>query len=119
MLVLRFRGDYRWAEKSDSNAFVSVTAAFIFTIANAFPLIAVGIPPSGDTGIELPVEWFFTGTIGMGLIGFALLWWVIFYYFVPRLRGERLVVDREEILDNGYGYWIMWHEIVKFNWRVA
>ena len=118
LLILRFRKDSHWAKKSRSNPSVSITAAFIFTIANAFPLIAVWIPPSGNTGIELPVEWYLTGTIGMGLIGFALLWWLILYYVVPRLKGQVLVVEKEELFDNGYGYHIIWHEIVKFNWRV-
>jgi hypothetical protein len=40
------------------------------------------------------------------------------YFVVPRVRGMRLQVEKEEVLDNGYGYWIMWHEIVRFNWVV-
>ncbi|OAL26972.1 hypothetical protein AYO22_03916 [Fonsecaea multimorphosa] len=118
LLVLRLYPGYHWASKSQSNAYVSISAALIFTIANAFPLVAVWIPPSGDTGITQPVKWYLTGTIGMGLIGFSLAYWLVFYYVVPRVKGQ-LEVEREEILDDGNGYWIMWHEIVKFNWRMA
>ncbi|KIW96185.1 uncharacterized protein Z519_03252 [Cladophialophora bantiana CBS 173.52] len=119
LLILRLRPGYHWASKSDSNAYVSISAALIFTIANAFPLVAVWIPPSGDTGITQPVKWYLTGTIGMGLIGFSLMYWVVFSYVVPRLKGKKLEVEREEILDDRNGYWIMWHEIVRFNWRVV
>ncbi|OAG40293.1 hypothetical protein AYO21_05384 [Fonsecaea monophora] len=119
LLVLRLAPGYHWASKSESNAWVSISAALLFTIANAFPLVAVWIPPSGDTGITQPVKWYLTGTIGMGLVGFSLAYWAVFYYLVPRLKGKRLEVEREEILDDRNGYWIMWHEIVRFNWRVA
>ncbi|OAL26463.1 hypothetical protein AYO20_10131 [Fonsecaea nubica] len=119
LLVLRLAPGYHWASKSESNAWVSISAALLFTIANAFPLVAVWIPPSGDTGITQPVKWYLTGTIGMGLVGFSLVYWAVFYYLVPRLKGKRLEVEREEILDDRNGYWIMWHEIVRFNWRVA
>ncbi|OAP58286.1 hypothetical protein AYL99_07376 [Fonsecaea erecta] len=119
LLVLRLRPGFHWASKSKSNAWVSLSAALIFTVANAFPLVAVWIPPSGDTGITQPVKWFLTGTIGMGLIGFSVLYWLVFSFVVPRLKGKQLEVEREEILDDGNGYWIMWHEIVRFNWRVA
>jgi hypothetical protein len=119
LLILRLHPGYHWAVKSGSYPIVSISAALLFTIANAFPLVAVWIPPSGDTGIKQPVKWFLTGTIGMGLIGFSIAYWAIFYYLVPYFKGEKLEVEREEVLDNGYGYWVMWHEIVRFNWRVA
>jgi hypothetical protein len=43
-------------------------------------------------------------------MGFILL-----YYVMPWIWGMRLEVEREEVLDDGYGYWVMWHEIVRSN----
>jgi hypothetical protein len=85
---------------------VSISAALVFTIANLFPLVAVWIPNPG-TSITPTVGWFVTGTVDMGFI--------LLYYVMPWIWGMRLEVEREEVLDDGYGYWVMWHEIVRSN----
>jgi Amino acid permease len=109
-----------WAGKSgERRAWLSVGAATVFVLGNLFPLVGIWIPPGAGGSVVVPtVEWFVTGTIGVGVVGLGLCWWLGLYFVVPRVRGMRLQVEKEEVLDNGYGYWIMWHEIVRFNWVV-
>lgn len=117
IIILRLRKASRWSKKSTSNKYVSFGTAVVFTVANFFPLVAVWIRPSGNSGIELPVKWWATGTIGVGLIGFALLYWAVLHYIVPWVLGRNLEVEREASYIKPYGYWIVWHEITSVNWR--
>jgi hypothetical protein len=118
LLVLRLNKSSRWSSKSDVNSIVSISAALVFTVANLFPLVAVWIPNPSTSFITPNVSWFVTGTVGMGLILLALFYWLVLYYVIPWIRGMRLEVEKEEVLDDGYGYWVMWHEIVRFNWVI-
>lgn len=117
ILVLRFRPSVHWADKSNSNKYISIGTALVFTIANCFPLIAVWFQPSGDSGLKLPFTWYATGTIGIGLMGFACLWWVGLRYVVPSLIGRELVVEREATFTSPWGYKVLFHEITSINWR--
>ncbi|KAK5076215.1 hypothetical protein LTR51_001895 [Lithohypha guttulata] len=117
MLVLRLKKTSHWSRKSASNKYTSFAAALIFTMANLFPLVAVWIKPSGTSGITLPVSWWATGTIGMGLLGFAVLYWVVLQYIVPKILGRDLEVEREFQFKKSHGYWVIWHEVTSVNWR--
>lgn len=107
-----------WSRKSTTSPWLSITSALIFTLGNLFPLVGVWIPREASSLITSSLKWFLTGTIGLGTVVAGLLWWVILFFVIPRIRGMSLDVDREPVLDDEYGYWVMWHEIVKFNWVV-
>lgn len=117
ILVLRFRPGAHWAAKSTSNKYISVVTALIFTVANFFPLVAVWFRPSGDSGLKLPVTWYATGTIGIGLIGVAFVWWVGLRYVVPMVTGRELTIDRESNFVVPWGYKVLYQEITSINWR--
>ncbi len=76
-------------------------------LGNLFPLVGIGFPLGSGSVIMPTVNWFVTGTIGMGFIVVVFVWWVGLYFVVPRIRGMQLEVAEE--------VWIMWHEIVRFN----
>jgi Amino acid permease len=117
LLYLRlFEAHTKWSTKSTSTPWLSISAAVIFTLGNLFPLVGIWIQPGAGSSIVPTVKWFVPGTIGMGLIIAGFLWWLGLYFVLPRIRGMGLEVEKEEVLDNGNGYWIMWHEIVRFNW---
>lgn len=117
ILVLRFRPGAHWATKSTSNKYVSVITAFIFTVANFFPLVAVWLRPSGNSGLKLPVTWYATGTIGVGLVAVACLWWVGLTYVIPMVTGRELTIDRERTFVSPWGYRVLSQEITSINWR--
>lgn len=117
ILVLRLTPSFHWSSKSKSNKYLSVSAALVFTVSNCFPLVAVWVQPSGNSGIVPPVHWWVTGTIGFGLLGFALLYWVGLEYVAPVIRGRELEVEREYQFKQDHGYWVIWHEVTSVNWR--
>lgn len=119
ILVLRLNKRAHWSQKSRSNKYVSFLTALVFTLANFFPLVAVWIQPDGISQISLPIKWWATGTIGMGLLGLALLYWLMLNYVVPRILGRDLEVERESQFKKDHGYWVVWHEVTSVNWRTT
>jgi len=116
-LRLRWLRAGRPDEHFSLNIWVSVSAAFVFTVANMFPLIAVWIPPSANDTVRPPYAWFATGTIGMGVVALAVVYWLVLHYVIPSLTGLHLEVEKETTFKHENGYWVFWHEIVTFSWR--
>jgi hypothetical protein len=52
----------------------------VFVLGNLFPLVGIWIPPGAGGSVVVPtVEWFVTGTIGVGgRVGALLVAWVVF-----------------------------------------
>jgi len=117
IIVLRLNKRVGWSRKSSSNSYVSFATALVFTLANFFPLVAVWIKPDGTSQISLPVKWWATGTIGMGLLVLALVYWLVLNYVVPSILGRELEVEREPQFKRDHGYWVIWHEVTSVNWR--
>lgn len=140
LLFLRFSSARKWALKSKANPFVSVSAALLFTIVNAFPIISAWVPPSKtvkhlDTsnnnttsnGLEssFPIgsknPWFATPTVGWSLIALGVAYWFGFYYVVPRIgshKGKELKVRRRLFFQEEHGYPVQWHEQLNFSWII-
>lgn len=128
LLFLRFSSARKWALKSKTNSYVSTTAALLFTIANAFPIISAWVPPSEivhDVDASLPVgnkyPWFTTPTIGWGLITLSVTYWFGFYYLVPQIgdhKGKEMKVHRKLFFQEEHGYPVQWHEQLNFSWVV-
>ncbi|KAL1648359.1 hypothetical protein SLS58_002112 [Diplodia intermedia] len=119
-----------WRAKSPFNHYISTTCAFVFFIANLYPLIGNWIPPSKITetssGPSLQdlvpdYPWYLVPAVGWALIGCGVLYWGAFVFFVPQIgyrKGKEFVVEREPFFHIEHGYHVQWHEIVSFNWVV-
>lgn len=123
MLYLRFFT--RWSTKSLVPSWLSVLAAFVYALANGFPLIAVWIPPShssGDVYDLIPgFPWYMTGMLSWILLGCGVLYWSCFRYVLPRVgarKGKEFVVEREPVFRMQDGERVQWHEIVLHSWVV-
>ncbi|MCJ1460573.1 hypothetical protein MMC28_010955 [Mycoblastus sanguinarius] len=106
---------------SGFNTVVSTVAAALFTIANAFPIIAAWIPPTGklhaSTGIYFP--WYATPTVGWTVIALGFVYWLVFRYIVPHIgdhKGKKLKVQRKLFFHEEHQYPVQWHEQLKFDW---
>lgn len=127
LLFLRSTSARKWAQKSESNAFVSVIAALVFTVANAFPIIAAWVPPSQSYITSIAntvgtVPWYVTPTVGWALIVFGAVYWFGFYFVVPRIggqQGKQLQVHRKLFFHEEHGYPVQWHEQLSFMWAIS
>lgn len=128
LLFLRFSSARKWALKSKTKSYVSITAALLFTIVNAFPIISAWVPPSEtviDVNASFPVgnkyPWFATPTVGWGLIMLSVTYWFGFYYLVPQIgdhKGKEMKVHRKLFFQEEHGYPVQWHEQLNFSWVV-
>jgi hypothetical protein len=123
MLYLRFCTG--WSAKSLVPAWLSVLAAFVYALANGFPLVAVWIPPthsSNDIYDLIPgFPWYITGALSWALLACGVLYWLAFRYVLPRVgarRGKEFVVEREPVFRMQDGERVQWHEIVLHSWVV-
>lgn len=123
MLYLRFFTD--WSIKSFMPSWLSVTAALIFALANGFPLVAVWIPPthnSGDVYDLIPgFPWYMTGALSWALLACGVVYWACFRYVLPRIgvrKGKEFLVEREPVFRMQDGERVQWHEIVLHSWVV-
>tara|TARA_R110002003_G_scaffold290_2_gene18551 strand:+ start:44007 stop:44852 length:846 start_codon:yes stop_codon:yes gene_type:complete len=123
MLYLRFFT--RWSTKSLMPSWLSIAAAFIYALANGFPLVAVWIPPthtSTDVYDLIPgFPWHMTGTLSWALLACGVVYWICFRYALPRCgtrKGKEFLVEREPVFRMQDGERVQWHEIVLHSWVV-
>lgn len=125
LLFLRFLSTRKWAQKSRAssklNPTVSIVAAFLFTIANAFPIVSAWIPPSNGltaaTGSSIP--WYTTPTVGWSLVLFSIIYWIVFQYVMPALHdGKVRKMQRKLFFHEEHGYPVQWHEQLNFSWVI-
>ena len=125
LLFLRFYGGRQWYQKSREgsglNSWVSIIAAMLFTIANAFPIIASWIPPSKNfnppSGKDIP--WFTTPTVGWTVIACGATYWLGFRFIYPhtgKRRGHKLRVERILFFRGPEEKPVQTHEQIKFEW---
>lgn len=122
LVFLRLSSSRNWGKKSQAIPWVSTTAGLLFFMANSFPFIASWVPPTKNEpppSDEIP--WFATPTVGWCLIVAGVLYWVAFYYLVPRIgdhSGRELRVHRILFFHEENGYPVQWHERLNFNWVI-
>ncbi|GME65406.1 Amino acid/polyamine transporter I [Neofusicoccum parvum] len=126
-----------WRSKSPFNHYLSITCAFVFAIANLYPLIGNWIPPSTISTPAVPSSsspstdgvrslvphypWYLVPAVGWALVGCGVLYWAAFVFVVPQIgyrKGKVFVVEREPFFHVEHGYHVQWHEIVSFSWVV-
>lgn len=125
LLFLRFYGGRKWYQKSkDGSGFrswISIIAALLFTIANAFPVVASWIPPSRNfnppTGGYIP--WYTTPTVGWTVIACGGIYWLIFRFVIPHTgnhRGHRLRIQRTLFFRGDEEHPVQTLEQIKWDW---
>lgn len=124
--MLCLRGFTNWSSKSPLPAWLSMSAAVMYTITGGFPLVAVWIPPfrNSDKDVRdiIPgLPWYMTGLLSWILLVCCVLYWVMFRFVLPRTgsrKGKEFVVEREPVFRTQNGERVQWHEIVLHSWIV-
>jgi amino acid transporter len=121
LLYLRFAARRtHWNLKSRSNGIISVIAAFLFFVANAFPVAILWRAPSA--GFKLSYSpWVLVPAVGFGLLGSGVLYWAIFVGIVPRIggnNGKELKVERSPYFHTEHGEPVQVAEVVTFDWVI-
>ncbi len=92
LMFLRFSPSTRWAQKSAFGASViSPLAAGIVFVACLFPMICIWVPDPAVRSLARTaglVPWYGATGLGLGLLGFAFLYWVVFRLYV-KIRSAR------------------------------
>ena len=88
----------------------------------AFLLITVFLPPSADSAFSYAathVQWYIVPTIGLASFLAGLVYFTIFRYVIPRIKGKEFVVERlPVIVSNKHGEMVQRYEVIEFEWRV-
>jgi hypothetical protein len=123
LLWLRFSPKVRWAEKSQfKHPVVSIIAALILFVSCVFPLIFLWVPDPAFKTLSRTfgvVSWFVVQTVGLCIISFAILYWVLFrcYVSIRSARGGKtLHVKREPKFKVDSGGLTQVLEIVTLQW---
>jgi hypothetical protein len=127
VLYLRISPGSLWYSISPANHWVSIIAAFIFLSSTTFPLICMWIPdPAKKTLAQSNrIAWYTSQTVGIAVFVFAILYWLVFRYIVPRVgshRGRELyskrtpVFRKEAVPGEDHYYLIRTFEIVETYW---
>ncbi|KAH8593103.1 amino acid/polyamine transporter I [Bisporella sp. PMI_857] len=112
LLALRFwSSKTHWHLKSPANGIISIVSAFIFVIANLFPIIALWIPPSGEFKGLQRYPWYLVPTIGLLLMLSAVFYWVGFV-------AVELRVERSPFFHTEHGEPVQVAEVVAFDWVI-
>ena len=122
LLILRiYASKTHWYLKSRSNGIISVISAFIFVIANLFPVIALWLPPSSEFAKLATYPWWLVPTISVVLMVGSVFYWMFFVAVVPNIganRGKELRVERTPFFHTEHGEPVQVAEIVAFDWVV-
>ncbi|KAF2004027.1 amino acid transporter [Amniculicola lignicola CBS 123094] len=124
--MLRLRLFTGWKSVSSMPHWLSISAASVFFLANAFPLVTIWIPPSKNAPESVRqlipnYPWYMTGLLGWTMLAVGVVYYLGFRFLVPRFgarKGKEFVVDREPVFRTQNGERIQWHEIVIHSWVV-
>ena len=125
LLYLRFFANRNWSEKSrlgsGFNSLVSIISATLFMLVNAFPIIALWVPPSTEysKSVLYYYPWYSTPTVGWSVLALGVLYWLVFRFVVPNIgqhKGYQLKVQRTLFFHEENGYPVQWHERINFDW---
>ncbi|KAF2103718.1 amino acid transporter [Rhizodiscina lignyota] len=81
ILILRFTRSRGWRKKAPGiNPFLSIVAAFIYTIGNLFPVVTSWVKPSKAfvERAHLSLTWYLVPSISWAVLGFGAIWWLGF-----------------------------------------
>ena len=125
LLFLRCYGGRKWYQKARDGggiaSWISIIAALLFTIANAFPVIASWIPPSRNFNPPTGggIAWYTTPTVGWSVIACGVVYWLIFRFVIPHTgsrKGHRLRIQRKLLFRGEEEHPVQTLEKIKWEW---
>lgn len=121
LLYLRFVSDERqmWKANVGFRPWGGPTAAIIVSLTCAFLIIAAFLPPSVGSPLHkssTEVEWWIVPTVGIGSFALAYVYYLVFAYVVPRLKKQKLFVERTATIVRDNGEWVQAVERVEAVW---
>ncbi len=130
MLRLRLWPGSKWRYKSPVPHALGVLAAVVFTATNAFPLIAIWVPPEAVQPFiarsDGKVRWFAGQTMAVTVLVAGAVYWagLRFYLWQMRARlGKEFKVSRSPVFLPVQGppgaqpTLVLLYEIITFRWR--
>lgn len=123
LLYLRLFSNRGWAKHSRASGFkitpfISSLSAFIYGIANLYPVAAKWVPPQKDTILLTP--WYITGVTSWAITIGGVFWWVVFRKVVPKVgrghKGRYLLVTRKLWFHAENDYKVLEYEDIDFRW---
>lgn len=92
------------------------------SVVSLFLIVTAFVQPSEDSpysSINQQYSWFIVPTVGLGGLLLGVIYYLVFRYVVPQIKGKQLVVERVPIIvSDDHGGWVQKHEIVEFSWGV-
>ena len=123
LLYLHFVSDERttWKANAGFRPWGGPTAAIILSLVHAFLIIAVFLPPSAGSPSHksrTQIEWWIVPTVSLAVFALAYAYYLVFAYVVPRIKKQKLVVEREATIVRDNGEWVQAVERVEAVWTV-
>ena len=121
LLYLRFVSDERktWKANAGFRPWGGPTAAIIYSLVCAFLIIAAFLPPSAGSPSHkssTEVEWWIVPTVSLAALALAYVYYLVFAYVVPRMKKQRLFVERTATIVRDNGEWVQAVERVEALW---
>ncbi|ODQ47012.1 hypothetical protein PICMEDRAFT_71139 [Pichia membranifaciens NRRL Y-2026] len=90
---------YNWYPKIKA----SYPVIIFFTLASLYLVIAPYIPPTGDQSVYKSLPYYLHCVVALGIFGFGALYWFVFFFAIPRIKGY--ILDSETYLDAEDGFY--------------
>ena len=121
LLYLHFVSDERktWKANAGFRPWGGPTAAIIYSVVCAFLIIAAFLPPSVGSPAHksrTEVEWWIVPTVGLAIFALSYVYYLVFAYVVPRVKKQRLFVERTATIVRDNGEWVQAVERVEAVW---
>ncbi len=121
LLYLQLVSDERgtWKANAGFRPWGGPTAAVICTLVYAFLTIAVFLPPSAGSPSHksrTEIEWWIVPTVGLASFALVYVYYLVFAYVIPRMKKQRLFVEREATIVKDNGEWVQAVERVEAVW---
>lgn len=121
LLYLRFVSDERkmWKANVGFRPWGGPTAAIIFSLVCAFLMITAFLPPSVGSPFHkssTAVDWWIVPTVGIGSFVLGYVYYLVFACVVPRMKKQKLFVERTATIVRDNGEWVQAVERVEAVW---
>jgi len=122
LLYLMFHDRRAWAEMCGFHPWGGPSAAILVALSTGFLIVTAFLTPGTGSPYADAIEgfeWFIPPAVGLGTFLIGVVYWIVFRFVVPAVKGKQLVVDRVPIIvSDDHGGWVQKLEIVEFSWGV-